>query len=94
MHERFRQLARRSSEIVGSAEMFLAACVAVICVGRARPLTLFRYVAAGHQQGNDDRHVSRGFIIQNAQNRDGRAMQLKLDELIRAVNRARTGMVR
>jgi low affinity Fe/Cu permease len=25
------------------------------------------------------------FIIQNAQNRDARAMQLKLDELIRAV---------
>src|SRR4029453_13266202 len=34
------------------------------------------------------------FIIQNAQNRDARAMQLKLDELIRAVTGARTGMVR
>ena len=43
--------------------------------------------------GNDDRHFSRGFIIQNAQNRDARAMQLKPDELIRAVKGARTGMV-
>jgi low affinity Fe/Cu permease len=30
MHQQFRRLARRSSEIVGSAEMFLAACVVVI----------------------------------------------------------------
>jgi low affinity Fe/Cu permease len=34
------------------------------------------------------------FIIQNAQNRDARAMQLKLNELMRAVKGARSGMVR
>jgi low affinity Fe/Cu permease len=34
------------------------------------------------------------FIIQNSQNRDARAIQLKLDELIRAVKGARTDMVR
>jgi low affinity Fe/Cu permease len=34
------------------------------------------------------------FIIQNTQNRDARAIQLKLDELIRAVKGARTGLVR
>jgi low affinity Fe/Cu permease len=32
------------------------------------------------------------FLIQNTQNRDGLAIQLKLDELLRAV-RARTGLV-
>jgi low affinity Fe/Cu permease len=34
------------------------------------------------------------FLIQNTQNRDARTTQLKLDELIRGVQGARTGMVR
>lgn len=33
------------------------------------------------------------FLIQNSQNRDSKSMQLKIDELLRAVARARTGMV-
>ena len=33
------------------------------------------------------------FLIQNTQNRDAKVMQLKLDELIRAVNTARTELV-
>lgn len=33
------------------------------------------------------------FLIQNTQNRDSRAMHLKLDELIRSTSKARNGMV-
>jgi low affinity Fe/Cu permease len=33
------------------------------------------------------------FLIQNTQNRDAKAIHLKLDELLRAVEGARTGMV-
>ena len=33
------------------------------------------------------------FLIQNTQNRDAKAMQLKLDELIRAVGKARNSLV-
>jgi low affinity Fe/Cu permease len=34
------------------------------------------------------------FVIQNTQNRDSKAIQLKLDELLRGVKGARTGLVR
>jgi low affinity Fe/Cu permease len=33
------------------------------------------------------------FLIQNSQNRDAKSLQLKIDELLRAVTKARTGMV-
>jgi low affinity Fe/Cu permease len=33
------------------------------------------------------------FLIQNTQNRDSAAMQLKLDELIRAINGAHNGLL-
>lgn len=33
------------------------------------------------------------FLIQNTQNRDARAIHLKIDELLRAVGEARTGLV-
>jgi|SoiMetStandDraft_5_1073268.scaffolds.fasta_scaffold03071_2 low affinity Fe/Cu permease len=95
MHERFRRLSRRSSEIVGSAEMFLAACVTVVMWAVLGP----RYGFSDTWQlvintGTTIVTFLMVFIIQNAQNRDARAMQLKLDELIRAVKDARTGMVR
>jgi len=61
MHERFRRLAHRSSEIVGSAEMFLAGCVGSSRRPCSVPQRLFRDVAASHQHGNDNRQVSHGF---------------------------------
>jgi low affinity Fe/Cu permease len=33
------------------------------------------------------------FLIQNSQNRDAKSLHLKIDELLRAVAKARTGMV-
>jgi low affinity Fe/Cu permease len=33
------------------------------------------------------------FLIQNSQNRDSKSLHLKVDELLRAVAKARTGMV-
>lgn len=46
-------------------------------------------MAARHQYRNDDRTLLMVFLIQNSQNRDARAMHLKLDELLRAVPQAR-----
>jgi low affinity Fe/Cu permease len=64
-------------------------------VGRARPpLRLSDTGQLVINTGTTIVTFLRVFIIQNAQNRDARAMQLKLDELIRAVKGARTRMVR
>jgi len=66
----------------------------MVCGGPLLPL--FGYVAISDQH----RHVHRDvpdripYIIQNTQNREAKVMQLKLDELIRAVRAARTELVR
>ncbi len=50
-------------------------------------------MAAHHQHRHHDRHFPDVFLIQNTQNRDSKAVHLKLDELIRAVGGARNHMV-
>ena len=43
-------------------------------------------MAARHQHGHNHRDLSDGLPIQNTQNRDSEAIQVKLDELIRATH--------
>jgi low affinity Fe/Cu permease len=50
-------------------------------------------LAAFYQYGHNHRHISYGFLIQNTQNRDASAVQLKLDELIRASETARNKLL-
>lgn len=95
MHEQFRRFARRSSDFVGSAEIFLVACGAVAIWAAFGP----RYHFSDTWQLVINTATTiitflMVFMIQNTQNRDARAIQLKLDELIRAVKGARTSMVR
>jgi low affinity Fe/Cu permease len=51
-------------------------------------LRIQRYVATGDQHQHNHHHVLMVFLIQNTQNRDSIAVQLKLDELICALERA------
>jgi Low affinity iron permease len=51
-------------------------------------ISLFRYLAACHQYRTDDRPFLMVFLIQNTQNRDARAINLKLNVLIRATEAA------
>jgi len=95
MHEQFRKFARRSSDFVGSAEVFLAACVVIGLWAVLGPR--FHYSDTWQLVINTTTTIITFlmvFLIQNTQSRDARAIQLKLDELIRAVQGARTGMVR
>jgi hypothetical protein len=56
-------------------------------------LSILRYVAAHHQYWHDDCDVSDGLLIQNTQNRDAKAINLKLNELIHAISNARNQMI-
>jgi low affinity Fe/Cu permease len=93
MHEQFRKFARYSPEILGSAETFLVACAAIVVWTAVGPR--YNYSDTWQLVINTATTIITFlmvFIIQNTQNRDARALQLKLDELIRAVKGARTGL--
>lgn len=95
MHEFFRKFARRCSDILGSAEVFLLALVGIIVWAALG--ARYRYSDTWQLVINTATTIVTFlmvFIIQNTQSRDARAIQLKLDELIRGVKGARTGMVR
>ena len=94
MSERFRRFASLTSEATGSAWAFLAA-VALI-VGWAVTGPLFRFSDVWQLVINTATTIITFlmvFLIQNTQNRDSKALHLKLDELLRAHDAARTAMV-
>ena len=91
----FRRFARKASEVLGTAESFLAAGVAIVMWAALGPV--FHFSDTWQLVINTATTIVTFlmvFLIQNTQNRDAKAIQLKLDELIRGVQGARTGMVR
>ena len=94
MREQFRKLAYGTAEIVGSPWAFLVGVGIVLVWGLSGP--------AFHFSDTWQLVINTGttivtflvvFLIQGAQNRDSRALHLKLDELLRAVEHARTSLV-
>jgi low affinity Fe/Cu permease len=95
LHEVFRRFARRSAEVLGLAETFLVALALIV-----------GWAVLGPRFGFSDTWqlvINTGttiitflmvFVIQNTQNREAKAIQLKLDELLRGVRGARTEMVK
>lgn len=85
MKEHFRKIANTVSNIAGSAWTFcLAVCVVI---GWALSGPMFGYSDTWQLVINTGTTIVTFlmvFLIQNTQNRDGRAMQIKLDELLRA----------
>lgn len=90
MREFFRQFSARSADIVGSPWAFLLGVVAILLWAAAGPT--FHYSDTWQLIVNSGSSIVTFlmvFLIQNTQNRDARAMQMKLNELIRAVASAR-----
>ena len=94
MKDLFRRFANRISAAVGSPWAFILAA-----------LTILVWAMTGRLFGFSDTWqlvINTGttivtflmvFLIQNTQNRDAKAIHLKLDELIRAMKGARNGLV-
>lgn len=94
MNELFRKIAHRASMLVGTSSAFIVAVTVVLL-----------WAFSGQFFGYSDTWqlvINTGttiltflmvFLVQNTQNRDGRAMQLKLDELIRSHKASRNQLI-
>ncbi len=94
MNELFRKFAHTVSAIVGSSWAFILAVAIVVVWAAAGPL--FRFSDTWQLVINTGTTIITFlmvFLIQNTQNRDAKAIHLKLDELIKGVKGARTGLV-
>jgi low affinity Fe/Cu permease len=94
MRERFRRFSHAASRILGSPGAFLTACLIVAIWGCTGPL--YHYSNTWQLVINTGTTIVTFlmvFLIQNTQNRDTRALHLKLDELIRAMKGARNKLV-
>ena len=90
----FRVFARRSSMMLGSAWAFAAAVLAILVWILTGPT--FHYSDTWQLIINTTTTIITFlmvFLIQNTQNRDAKAVHLKLDEMIRALKGARNQLV-
>jgi low affinity Fe/Cu permease len=94
MNDVFRKFANKTSEIVGSPWSFISAFAIIIIWATSGPFFGFSDTwQLVINTGTTIITFLMVFLIQNTQNRDAKAIHLKLDELLRAVTDARTGMV-
>jgi low affinity Fe/Cu permease len=90
----FGAIARWASSALGSGRAFAVACAVVLAWALAGPL--FHFSDTWQLVINTGTTIVTFlmvFLIQNTQNRDARAIHLKLDELIRSINEARNKLI-
>jgi len=94
MYELFRRFSNRVADKVGSPPVFILAVIVVATWGLSGPF--FHYSDSWQLIINTGTTIITFlmvFLIQNTQNRDTKALHLKLDELLRGVAGARTSFV-
>ena len=94
VNDSFRIFARRSSIVLGNAWVFTLAIVIIAVWGLTGPA--FRFSDTWQLIINTGTTIVTFlmvFLIQNTQNRDSKAVNLKLDEIIRAVKGARNQLI-
>ena len=94
VNDLFRIFARRSSMVLGSAWAFTLAIVIILVWGLTGPA--FQFSDTWQLIINTGTTIVTFlmvFLIQNTQNRDSKAVNLKLDEIIRAVKGARNQLI-
>lgn len=94
MNDKFRHFATRISAIVGSPGAFILAATVILVWALSGPI--FDFSDTWQLVINTSTTVVTFlivFLIQNTQNRDARAIHLKLDELIRTVKDARNTLI-
>lgn len=92
--DRFARFSMRASVWLGSKWAFLLAVLVIACWALSGPL--FHFSDTWQLVINSGTSIVTFlmvFLIQNTQNRDARAINLKLDELIRAIDKARNRMM-
>jgi low affinity Fe/Cu permease len=94
LHDAFRRLACRSAEALGSSWAFVVALLVVVTWALSGPL--FGFSDTWQLVINTSTTIVTFlmvFLIQNAQNRDAKALHLKMDELIHGVKGARNELI-
>src|SRR5579862_8188581 len=94
LNKRFRVCSQWIALAAGSPSAFLLACLCIIVWALLGPL--FHFSDTWQLVINTGTTIITFlmvFLIQNTQNRDSKALHLKLDELLRGVEGARTGLV-
>ncbi|SRR5258706_10328138 len=90
----FGDLAKRAAEALGTQTAFFAACVLVLLWLLTGPLFGFSDTwQLVINTGTTIVTFLMVFLIQNTQNRDAKALHLKLDELLRSIKSARNRLI-